>query len=139
YRSLQGIPDAAPHIWVATDEDEVVACQLAFVTCLHAWWREAIATGQGPHLVVFAAADLRLLEEAMLSSSAPTGLDFLWSSERHISLRQLLRQHFALPVPLRMSLATAAQVWGLTPATGGDGERASRPCADTVAPRAKTP
>src|SRR4030095_4062444 len=103
YRSLQGIPDEAPHIWVATDEDEVVACQLAFVTCLHAWWREAIATGQGPHLVVFAAADLRLLQEAMLASPDPTGLDFLWSSERHISLRQLLRQHFALPVPLRVN------------------------------------
>jgi hypothetical protein len=139
HRSIQGTPAGAPHTWVAAGEDETVACQHAFVTCLRTWWREAIAVGQGPHLVVFAAEDLRLLQEAMSESLDPTGLDFLWSGERHTSLRQLLRQHFALPVPLRMSLATAAQVWGLTPATGGDGERASRPCADTVAPRAKTP
>src|SRR5207249_5516255 len=61
-------------------------------------------------------------------------LPILWSGERHTSLRQLLRQHFALPVPLRLSLATAAQVWGLAPATGEDGERAKTPCADAVAP-----
>ena len=119
HRSVQGIPAEAPHIWVAASEDDIAACQQAFVTCLRAWWREAIAAGQGPHLVVFAAADLQLLQEAMPESFDSTGLDFLRSGERHTSLRQLLRQHFALPVPLRASLATAAQVWGLMPETGG--------------------
>ena len=118
YRSVQGIPDEAPHIWVAASEDDIAACQQAFTTCLRAWWREAIAAGQGPHLVVFAAADIRLLQEAMPVSTDATGLDFLWSEERHTSLRQLLRQHFALPVPLRASLETAAQAWGLVPETG---------------------
>src|SRR5262249_38723525 len=65
HRSIQGTPDEAPLTWVAASEDEAAACQHAFVTCLRAWWREAIATGQGPHLIVFAAADLRLLQEAM--------------------------------------------------------------------------
>ena len=54
----------------------------------------------------------------MPESFDATGLDFLWSGERHTSLRQLLRQHFALPVPLRASLETAAQAWGLAPETG---------------------
>jgi AAA domain len=138
YRSIQGTPNEPPHVWVAADEDETAACQDAFVTCLCAWWREALATGQGPHLIVFAAADLRLLQEAMPESFNATGLDFLWSGERHTSLRQILRQHFALPVPLRVSLATAAQVWGLVPAAGGDGERAKTPCADAVAESAAT-
>ena len=127
HRSIQGTPSEAPHAWVAAGDDEVVACQQGFVTCLRAWWQEAIAAGQEPHLVVFAAEDLRLLQEAMPESFNATGLDFLWSGERHTSLRQLLRQHFALPVPLRVSLATAAQVWGLAPETGGDGERAKTP------------
>ncbi|HEY5869912.1 MAG TPA: hypothetical protein VI542_30825, partial [Candidatus Tectomicrobia bacterium] len=122
HRSVQGIPVEAPHIWVATSEDDTAACQQAFVTCLRAWWREAIAAGHGPHLVVFAAADLQLLQEAMPVSTDATGLDFLWSGERHTSLRQLLRQHFALPVPLRASLATVAQVWGLMPETGWERE-----------------
>jgi AAA domain len=122
HRSIQGTPAGTPHVWVAAGDDEASACQHAFVTCLRSWWREALAAGQGPHLVVFAAADLWLLQEAMPESLDPTGLDFLRSGEHHTSLRQLLRQHFALPVPLRVSLATAAQVWGLAPETGGDGE-----------------
>jgi Lhr-like helicase/predicted RecB family nuclease len=134
YRSMQGTPAEAPYVWVAADADEAAACRQAFVDCLRAWWQEAIAAGQGPHVVVFAADDLRLLQEAIPQSVDPTGLDFLWSGERHTSLRQLLRQHFALPVPLRASLATAAQVWGLTPVTGGDGEGRYAPCADAVAP-----
>src|SRR5262249_8901545 len=77
---------------------------------------------------------LRLLQEAMAESLDPTGLDFLWSGERHTSLRQLLRQHFALPVPLRVSLAAAAQAWGLTPEAGGGGEGRCAPFGDTVAP-----
>ncbi len=151
YRSVQGIPAEAPHIWVAASEDDIAACQQAFTTCLRAWWREAIAAGQGPHLVVFAAADLQLLQEAMPESFDSTGLDFLRSGERHTSLRQLLRQHFALPVPLRASLETAAQVWGLVPETGvaGEDESAIRrdcvgagkglwPSADAVAESAAT-
>ena len=122
HRSIQGTPTGAPHVWVAADEDETATCQHAFITCLRAWWQEAIAAGQGPHLIVFAADDLRLLQEAMPESADPIELDFLWSGERHTSLRQLLRQHFALPVPLRVSLATAAQVWGLAPETGEAGD-----------------
>src|SRR5262245_34827436 len=64
----------------------------------------------------------------------PTGLDFLWSGEHHTSLRQLLRQHFALPVPLRVSLATAAQVWGLAPEAGEDGEDDALLLQDDLAP-----
>ena len=137
HRSIQGTPSEAPHAWVAAGDDAVVACQQGFVTCLRAWWQEAIATGQEPHLVVFAAEDLRLLQEAMPESFNATGLDFLWSGERHTSLRQLLRQHFALPVPLLVSLATAAQVWGLAPETGGAGEDRCAPCADQ--PQGRTP
>src|SRR5262245_52368216 len=116
YRCIQGRPDEVPYVWVAADEDEVTTCQHAFVTCLRAWWREAIAAGQEPHLIVFAAEDIRLLQEAVPESADPTDLDFLWSGEHHTSLRQLLRQHFALPVPLHVGLATAAQVWGLAQA-----------------------
>jgi Lhr-like helicase len=124
HRRIQGAPDEAPRTWVAASEDEAAACQHAFVTCLRAWWWEAITTGQGPHLVVFAAEDIRLLQEAMPESCNSTDLDFLWSGERQTSLRQLLRQHFALPVPLRVSLMTAAQVWGLAPAARGEDETA---------------
>src|SRR5262249_39133318 len=134
HRHIQGAPVEAPHIWVAAGEDDTAACQHAFVTCLRAWWREAITVRQGPHLVVFAAEDLRLLQEAMPESADPTGLDLLWSGECHTSLRQLLRPPFALPLPLQVSLATSAQVWGLAPAPGEDGERAKTPCADAVAP-----
>src|SRR5262249_55827921 len=134
YRSIRGTPDEAPLTWVAAGEDEAVACQHAFVTCLRAWWREAIAAGQGPHLIAFTAEDLRLLQEMMPESFNSTGLDFLWSGEHHTSLRQLLRQHFGLPVPLRVSLATATQVWGLAPATGGDGEDEAILLQDSLAP-----
>jgi hypothetical protein len=127
YRSVQGTPTEAPHIWVAAGEDDIAPCQQAFVTCLRAWWQEAVAAGQGPHLIVFAAADLRLLQEAMLESGDPAGFDFLWSEERHTSLRQFLRQHFALPIPLRASLATVAQAWGLASEPGTTGEDESLP------------
>src|SRR5262249_10885827 len=76
---------------------------------------------------VFAVADLQLLQEAMPESVHSTGLDFLWSGERYTSLRQLLRQRFALPVPLQVSLTTATQAWGPAQAPGGDGERANTP------------
>ena len=59
------------------------------------------------------ANDLRLLREAMQDAPDPTALDFLWSPERHTVLQRLLQQHFALPVPLRLSLEAAAQHWGL--------------------------
>jgi hypothetical protein len=51
----------------------------------------------------------------MRDYAEPMALDFLWPRERHTDLHQLLRQHFALPVPLRMGLATAAQAWGIAP------------------------
>lgn len=115
HRMVQGAAPAPPLCWVAACETDVMACQEAFVACLRAWWREAIATGQGPHLVVFGAGELTLLREALQHSTTPTGLDFLWPGERSTVLRQLLRQHFALPLPLHVTLTSAAYVWGLTP------------------------
>ena len=41
--------------------------------------------------------------------------DFLWPTERHTNLQQLLSRHFALPIPLGITLTTAALVWGLGP------------------------
>jgi superfamily II DNA/RNA helicase len=103
--------------WVAATTEEIPVCQQAFVTHLHAWWHEAITVERGPHLLTFGVGSLRLLQEAMAESTDPHRLDFLWSQEcpRHTDLRQLLVQHFALPVPLRLNLATVARVWGLTP------------------------
>ncbi|MGH8057294.1 MAG: AAA domain-containing protein, partial [Candidatus Entotheonellia bacterium] len=84
---------------------------------LRAWWREATAANQGPHLFTFGVGSLRLLQEAVLDAAEPGVLDFLQATERprHTDLRQLLMQHFALPIPLVASLATASRVWGLTP------------------------
>jgi predicted RecB family nuclease len=120
HRLIRGTQPEAPHCWVAASETEVAACQQAFVACLRAWWQEAVAAGQGPHLLVFGAGNLRQLREAMRDHTEPTALDFLWPQERHTDLHQLLRQHFALPVPLRIRLATAAQAWGIAP--GADDE-----------------
>ena len=129
HRCISGTPSETPRCWVATNEAEVAACQQEFVTCLRSWWREAVATGQGPHVFVFEANDLRLLREAMQDTPEPTALDFLWSPERHTVLHRLLQQHFALPVPLRLSLEAAAQVWGITPEA--DEEDGARSCSRT--------
>jgi replicative superfamily II helicase len=114
-RLVQGAPPEAPICWVAAHEAEEPACQQAFIATLRAWWQAAIRDEQGPHLVTFGAGGLQALREAMHAAEEPAALDFLWPTERHTDLQQLLRQHFALPIPLGTTLTTAAQVWGLGP------------------------
>ena len=122
HRSIQGTPSGAPHAWVAAGEDEMVTCQQAFITCLRAWWQEAIAAGQGPHLVVFAAADLRLLQEAMPESFTPQGSTSCGLASAIPACVSSCVSTLRSQAPLRVSLATAAQVWGLAPETGGAGD-----------------
>ncbi|MCZ6872101.1 MAG: AAA domain-containing protein, partial [bacterium] len=109
-------PDT-PHCWIAASEADIPACQQAFVTHLQGWWQEAISAGQGPHLFMFGAASLQCLQDTMSDATDGQALNVLWSSahHHHTDLRQILRQHFALPIALRVNLATAAHVWGLTP------------------------
>jgi superfamily II DNA/RNA helicase/predicted RecB family nuclease len=103
--------------WVAAAEADIHAAQQAFVAHLRAWWQEAIVAGRGPHLFTFGAGILQLLQEMMQDSEAPEALSFLWSADRprHTDLRQLLVRHFALPLPLRYTLATVGRVWGFSP------------------------
>jgi superfamily II DNA/RNA helicase len=109
-----GTPEAV-RCWIATTEADMPACQEAFIADLRRWWHEAISSDRGPHLVTFGVGSLHLLRQAMDDTAEPRGLDFLWTGEapRHTDLRQVLRQHFALPIPLRMTLLAAARVWGL--------------------------
>jgi superfamily II DNA/RNA helicase len=116
HRLAHGMRPEQPRCWVAASEADEPTCQQEFIATLRAWWQGAITTDQGPHLLTFGAGSLRLLREAMRDAAEPAALDFLWPTERHTDLRQLLVRHFALPIPLSVSLATAAQVWGLGPA-----------------------
>ena len=115
HRLAQGIPPEEPRYWVAAHEAEEPTCQQAFITTLRAWWKTAITADQGPHLVTFGSGSLRVLQETMPDAPEPAALDFLWPTERHTDLQQLLSRHFALPIPLGTTLTTAAQVWGLDP------------------------
>ncbi len=115
HRLTQGAPPEAPHCWISASEAEESACRQAFITILRTWWQEAITADQGPHLVTFGMGSRRLLREAMCDAPEPTALDFLWPIERHTDLQRLLIRHFAVPMPLDATLATAAQVWGLGP------------------------
>jgi superfamily II DNA/RNA helicase len=114
-RLVQGAPPEEPLCWLAAHESEEPACQQAFIATLRTWWQAAIGDGQGPHLVTFGARGLQVLREAMHAAEEPAALDFLWPTERRTDLQQLLRQHFALPIPLGATLTTAAQVWELGP------------------------
>lgn len=111
--SEQTAPDT-PLCWIAASEADIATCQQDFVTHLQRWWQEAISTEQGPHLFTFGTASLRCLQDSMADGHI---LDILWSAQRrhHTDLRQLLRQHVALPIPLHVNLATVAHVWGLNP------------------------
>jgi superfamily II DNA/RNA helicase len=115
HRLAQGVPPEEPRCWVAAHEAEEPAYQQAFIATLRAWWQTAITANQGPHLVTFGAGSLRVLQETMHDAPEPAALDFLWPTERHTDLQQLLSRHFALPIPLGTMLTTAAQVWGLDP------------------------
>ncbi len=116
-RYTEGAPPEPPQSWVAADEADISARQEACCAQLRSWWQDAITADRGPQLVTFAPGSLRLLQEAMHNTADPTALDFLWQGDPppHTGLRQLLTQHFALPIPLRYTLATAARVWELTP------------------------
>jgi superfamily II DNA/RNA helicase len=116
HRLAHGVPSEEPHCWIAASEADEPAYQQEFIATLRAWWQGAITTDQGPHLLTFGTGSLRLLREAMRDAVEPAALDFLWPTERHTDLRQLLVRHFALPIPLSVSLATVARVWGLGPA-----------------------
>jgi superfamily II DNA/RNA helicase len=114
--SAQDVPETTP-CWVAATEADIPACQEAFCMHLRHWWREGITADSGPHLVTFGVGSLRLLREAMRDIADPAALDFVWQGDppRHTDLRQVLTQHFALPIPLRFTLPTVARVWGLMP------------------------
>jgi len=114
-RLIQGTPAEAPRCWLAASDAETAACQQEFLACLNSWWREATVTGQEPHLVTFGMGTLRLLREISAAYAVSAGLDVLQLPERHTDLHRLLQQHFALPMPLEITLAAAAQLWGLTP------------------------
>ncbi len=119
---LQRLTDAAEpepaRYWIAATEAGAAACQEAFYAQLHQWWQAAITAGRGPHLITFGATDVRLLREALQDASAPAAGDLLMPGDQpnFTDLRQLFVRHFAMPTPLRYTLATLAQVWELTPA-----------------------
>ncbi len=97
--------------WIAATEADAVTCHEAFCQQLMQWWR----ADRHAHLVTFGAGSLLLLREDMPVTGE--SLDDIWQSEppRHTDLRQLLKQHFALPIPLQYTLSAVARVWQLTP------------------------
>ena len=104
--------------WVAATEQGIAAAQEALSAHLCEWWHEAITAEHGPHLVTFGARSLSLLRAALGNTAEPASLDFLWQGDpsRSTDLRQVLLQHFALPIPLRLTLSALARAWGLTSA-----------------------
>ena len=102
--------------WVAATEQDIAAAHEALSAHLCEWWHEAITAEHGPHLVTFGASSLSLLRAALGSTAEPAALDFLWQGDpsRSTDLRQVLLQHFALPIPLRLTLSALARAWGLT-------------------------
>ena len=109
---------ATTHCWVAHSQADLGSCREAFVATLRHDWQEGITPSSGPHLVTFGQGSWHLLRQGVGDTTNPTALDFLWQGDlpRHTDLRQLVQQHFALPIPLRFTLAHVARVWGLTPA-----------------------
>ena len=97
--------------WIATTEADITTCHEAFCEQLHEW-RHA-------HFVTFGASSLSLLSEEGETANQLfiAFLDDIRQAEppRHTDLRQLLRQHVALPIPLQYTLAAVARVWRLTP------------------------
>lgn len=113
-----GAPDSAAtvHCGVATSLADMPACHEALSAQLRAWWHEAITAERGPHLVTFGAGSLALLQEALATTADPTALDILWQGHpaHATDLRQVLLQHFAVPIPFRYTLSAVARAWGLT-------------------------
>lgn len=117
HRLSEGMEGATPLCWIAATEDDLPACRAAFWAQLSRWWQEAITASRGPHLVTFGAASFRLLQGDRHDAPEPIALDIdgPGDSPHHTDLRRVLTQHFALPIPLRYTLATVARVWALTP------------------------
>ncbi len=108
-----GEPEAT-QCWIAATETDITACHDAFYAQLNAW--------PHAHFVTFGTGSLSLLSEAM--PAAREFVDAIRQSEppRHTDLRQLLRQHVALPIPLQYTLAAVARVWQLTPEPDSSGD-----------------
>jgi hypothetical protein len=133
HRLAPGLSPEEPRCWVAAHEAEESTCQQAFNAALQTCWQAAMTPGYGPQLVTFGLGSLQVLQETLRDAPERAGLDFLWATERHTDLQQLLSRHFALPIPLETTLATAAQVWGLDPGLApsaalrqGDGEEVAQ-------------
>ncbi|WP_089937246.1 DEAD/DEAH box helicase [Candidatus Entotheonella palauensis] len=111
-----GEPDAITCRIAATEAD-ITACHEAFCQQL-LQWRHA-------HIVTFGPGSLSLLsEETATACELVTWLDDIRQAEppRHTDLRQLLRQHVALPIPLQYTLSAVARVWQLTPEPTSSGD-----------------
>jgi hypothetical protein len=111
YRWREAEESASTRCWIAATDADIAACHEAFYQQLEQWCRDA-------HLVTFGSSSQYLLSEEMQTDSHLLKfVDDIWSAEppRHTDLRQLLRQHFALPIPLQYTLAAVARVWRLTP------------------------
>ena len=113
HREREGGEPEATQCWIAATDADINACQEAFDQQLHVWWRDA-------HLVTFGAGSLSLLSEERPTANHQFIIKFVDDMRQaeppqHTDLRQLLRQHFALPIPLHYTLATVARVWQLTP------------------------
>jgi len=114
HRWREGGEPEATQCWIAATEAEIATCYEAFYEQLHEW-RHA-------HFVTFGPGSLSLLsEEGQMASEF---IDALRRAEppRHTDLRQLLRQHVALPIPLQYTLAAVARVWRLTPEPRSSGD-----------------
>ena len=104
----------APQCWIAAAEADIPACHEAFYQQLLEWGRDA-------HWVTFGPGSLSLLSEETPDASDTVEAMRRAEPPRHTDLRQLLQQHFALPIPLQYSLAAVARVWRLTPEPAPDG------------------
>lgn len=111
HRFSEGEEPEPPRYWMAASESDIETCHEAFYQQLGQWWN----ADHHAHLVTFGAGSLALLRETMPAAGGP--LENIWQSEppRHTDLRQLLRQHFALPIPLQYTLSAVARVWQLAP------------------------
>jgi hypothetical protein len=111
YRWREAEESASTRCWIAATDADIAACHEAFYQQLQQWCHDA-------HLVTFGPGSFDLLsEETQTDSHLLKFVDDIWRAEppRYTDLRQLLRQHFALPIPLQYTLAAVARVWRLTP------------------------
>jgi replicative superfamily II helicase len=111
HRWREGEEPASTRCWIAATDSDIAACRGAFSQQFLQWGRDA-------HLVTFGPGSFDMLsEEVQTDSHLIKFVDGIRRAEppRHTDLRQLLRQHIALPIPLHYTLAAVARVWRLTP------------------------